>query len=159
MCKAAVRDVLKKGGFYDDEGSKYLFLSLHDAVVFAVHGAQRQQPSERAVDVLDPESNRNITTGDDNNDTSDSPGYAIELTDADVAIAMMNANLDSDDEDDDGDGGHVVRIRRRATGQLTTDGVTTGQSGTTEGGLPYISRVRGTQLELPLFNHENENTN
>jgi high affinity sulfate transporter 1 len=103
MCKAAVRDVLKRGGFYDDEGTKFLFVSLHDAVVFAVHGMS-QQPSPEQADALHPETtDGHITTGS-HGDEDGTQACAIALTDADLAISMMNANLDSDDEDEDIDG-------------------------------------------------------
>mmetsp|Transcript_45184 Transcript_45184/g.110041 ORF Transcript_45184/g.110041 Transcript_45184/m.110041 type:complete len:483 (-) Transcript_45184:2957-4405(-) len=149
MCKAAVRDVLKRGGFYDDEGTKYLFVSLHDAIVFAVHSGPRQQPSDQA-DALHLENNDGSIAQDDNNDTDGSRGYdAAALTDADVAISMMNANLDSDDEEEEDDVNRraVSRLRRRANGQPASDMI--GLS--TEEGFPYITRSHSTQLELPVF--------
>lgn len=159
MCKAAVRDVLKRGGFYNDEGTKYLFVSLHDAVVFAVHGGPRlNQSSEQQADFLHPDNATDgiiTTTGGDDNHSQ--KGHAVEFTDADVAISMMNATLDSDDEDEEN-----VGLRRRATnGQPTTttsDGtITTGQS--TGDGLPYFSRLHSTQLDLPVFSSNNNNNN
>ena len=141
MAKAAVRDVLKRGGYYDDEGTKYLFVSLHDAIVFAVHGGHHHQSPHEQADALQPE---NIN--DDGITTS-------ELADgADIAINMMNANLNDDDDDDEEENGkNSARLRRRATNDKpTSDGTTTG--------LPYFSRLdSGENLELPVFN-TNETT-
>eukprot|EP00127_Corallochytrium_limacisporum_P006576 Clim_evm5s231 gene=Clim_evmTU5s231 len=151
VCKGNVRDVLRRGGFYDhqeNENVKYMFVTLHDAVVFAcydgIHGRESVVDHSNAVS---PCHSSNPYGPSYNEEGKVSFRFtrdaAIAMLDgAAMNIGMMNA-ADSDTDEDDEEMYGVPLSRSDHAGVDYEDADVPNQ-------MPYLARRNTYSMELPV---------
>eukprot|EP00127_Corallochytrium_limacisporum_P000286 Clim_evm1s10 gene=Clim_evmTU1s10 len=148
VCKSTVRDVLLRCGFYDNEDNlSHIFVSLHDAVVFACHSGVDGPISPASSD--SPVSPHQLARQSASTLTEEGRRSSFRLNHravsdmlhgADINISMMNA-ADSDTDDEM----YHIPLSMRSRPSVPSEGIRSPNR------MPYAAHRHTYAMELPVI--------